>query len=446
MKRLTFPFLFFCFIASTSAADIEFEADHSLPLVYLNVIVNAGSANDPANKLGLATLASQMLLRGTQKNSKSDFFQKLDEIGGSITTEVRAEGVIYKGAVLSENLTAFLDLFEETLVKPKFTAEELQKLKKEIEGQILQNKSEDRPLALYHFYRFFYGNHGYGNPELGTQHSIKTITNGDIIDFYSRYFGAKTITVMGSGAADKSAIEDWVQKVTEKLSALHPEAEAPAPFTKPVIPEGRRALISNKPTTQTQILMGATGMRPEDPGFYAVQLANYTFGGPSFNARLMTEIRVKRGWTYGASNTFRFGKQPRHFAMHMFPKTADTVPAIGLTIKLFEDFVKNGITDEEFTFARDSLVNNSPFNFDTPKKRIDNATTEYLTSFPKGYFRNFADNIDRVSKSDVAPALKSFFKPANLTLLVLGDASKLREPISRLPGFSKPVVKNYLEE
>lgn len=427
--------------------NFHFEKDHSLPITYINIIMGAGSAHDSKDKQGLAYISGHMLLRGTQLNSKTEFNKKLDELGGQIGVDVRPEGTVFRGAVLSENLTPFLALFEEALIKPKFDAEEIRKLKKEVEGQILEQKSSDKTLVIHHFQKFFYGNHPYANPILGTRNSIKNIDNKDVVRFHAKYFGGKTLTLFGSGDENSTDIETWFQNLLLKLSALHPDAVMPAPIEKPVIPSGRRALLVNKPkTTQTQVLLGGIGNRPESPGFYEVQLANHSFGGSSFQARLMTEIRVKRGWTYGAYNSFRFGIQPRHYAMYIFPKLADTIPAVKLTGELFEEFVKNGITQTEYEFARDSLVNNAPFNIDSAKKRLENRTSEFLLNFPDGYYASFADNIAKVKQGAITDALKNFFKPADLTLVIVGDASKLKNDIEKIPGFSKPVIKSYLED
>ncbi len=437
----------FTYAATSDFKQVEFETDRSLPIIYLSVLINAGAVHDEQEKLGLASIASKMLLRGTQKHSKIDFFNELDKLGGTIGVDVRNEGIVFRAAVLSENLEKFLELFEETIVKPKFTAEELIKLKKETIGQILEQKSNDRYLVGYHFNRFFYGNHPYGNPILGTEVSLKNITTKDIIDFYNDYFGSKSITLFGSGDSNSEVIEKWFASVLMKLNALHPEAKSAPIISKPVISSGRRAILINKPnSTQTQILIGGIGIRPEDSGFYAVQLANQSFGGGTFQSTLMQEIRVKRGWTYGINNAFRFGIQPRHFAIHLFPKNADAVPAIELTLKLFENWVKNGITKEDFDYAKQSLVNNSPFNYDTAKKRLENSTQEFLYNFKKGYYKDWSDEINKVSSSDIVPALLETFKPENLTLVVVGDASKLKTSIEKVPGIGKVQVKNYLEE
>lgn len=430
-----------------SWAEFEFEEDNSLPIVYLNIVLDAGAAQDPADKLGLANVASRMLLRGTQLHPKNQFFELINQLGGQIEVDVRNEGTIFRGAVLSENLEKFLSLVEETLTRPKFTSEELTKLKKEVEGLILEQKGNDQALVQYHFSRFFYGSHPYGNPILGTRKGITAINHTDVLNFYSNNFSGKTLHFFGSGAAKKGVIKNWFENLGDKLSAIHPEAKPVAKIAAPEVPSGRRALIVNKPnTTQTQVLLGGKGIRPETSGFYSILLANHSYGGASFNARMMQEIRVKRGWTYGASNSFRFGREPRHFGMYVFPKTADTLPAINLMLTMFNDYISNGIKRDEFDFAKQSLVNNAPFNFDTPRKRLENAVTEYLTGFPRGYNEELAENIAQVDYNDITPSLKAAFNDQNLTLVIVGDASKLKSGVAKLPGFSKPVIKDYRED
>lgn len=444
---ISLALLFAATISKRAEAAVEFEEDFALPIAYLSIVIDSGAAQDPMNKLGLANIASRMLLRGTQQRNKLDFNEQLNRLGGEFEVDVRDEGTVYRGAILSENIEKFLKLVEETLVRPKFTAGELSKLKKEVEGEILERKSNDRALVQTNFYRFLYGNHPYGNPVIGTRAGVKSITYKDIVNYYVAHFGGKTIHLFGTGAVKKEVIESWFTTLSQKLGALHPEADSASEAPQPRLEPGRRTLLVDKPkATQSQVLMGGAGIRPENPAFYPVTLANYSFGGHSFQARLMQEIRVKRGWTYGVTNSFRYGRQPKHYAIHVFPKTKDTAPAIELAAQMLDDWTKNGITPEEFEFAKSSLVNNAPFNYDTSKKRLENATSEYIMNFPHGFFREFAINIAKVAYDEIKPSLRSFFNPNNIALTVVGDAATLKEPLSKLPGFAPPVVKNYLED
>jgi zinc protease len=236
----------------------------------------------------------------------------LNRLGGEFEVDVRDDGTVYSGAVLSENLEPFLTLLGETLSSPKFTAGELAKLKKEVEGEILEVKGNDRALVSYNFSRFFYGDHPYSHPAIGTRKGVKNVTPKDIVRYYVQRFGGKTLQLFGTGAAKKEAIEKWFTALTEKLEALHPEAQ-PAKDVPPTrIHAERRTLLVDKPNiTQSQVLLGGAGMRPETPGFYPILLGNYPFGGQSFEARLMKEVRIKRGWTYGISNSFRYGREKK---------------------------------------------------------------------------------------------------------------------------------------
>ncbi len=445
---LFFVLCFFPFLnLGVAHMKVSFEEDFSLPIVYLNLVLEVGSLHDSPQKLGLANIATEMLLRGTKKQSKEVFLSQLEQLGASLDAIIYPEGVVLHAAVLSENTEKFLSMLEETFLMPLFLESELKKLKKEVEGQILEQKGNDKQLVSLNFSRFFYGTHPYGNPVLGTQKTVAALTKKDVSDFYSQYFHPQNLSFFGSGALEKNRIEKWYQSFSEKLSKLNSKSKKPGPIAEPVIPKEKRILIVDKPkTTQTQILMGGVGFRPEDVGFYSIQLANHSFGGSSFAARMMQELRVKRGWTYGAYNSFKFGKTHRHFAMYFFPKNEDSVPAIKLALELFADFLNKGITKEEFEFAKKSLVNNSPFNYDTSKKRLDNATQEHLLSFPNGYFKDFSSKIESVDFAEIPSVLKKSFNPEQLTLVVVGDAAMLKKDTQSLPGFKQTVVKNYLED
>jgi predicted Zn-dependent peptidase len=128
------------------------------------------------------------------------------------------------------------------------------------------------------------------------------------------------------------------------------------------------------------------------------------------------------------------------------PKTADTAPALKLGIEMVEDLAAKGITSREFHFAQESLVNRAPFDNDTARKRLENETNEYLFSLEHGFFNNLASNTKNISEGDVAPALAQYFKPKNLAIVVLGDASKLKAELSKLPGLIETKVVDYKAE
>ena len=211
----------------------------------------------------------------------------------------------------------------------------------------------------------------------------------------------------------------------------------------------RRLLIVDKPDrTQTQIYLGQVGVRMTDSSFFPLYLGNYAFGGNTFSARLMVEIRVKRGWSYGATSAFRFGTQPRSWSAHLFPASKDAPNALTETLKLVDDLRINGITQDEFAFAQRSLVNSSGFMYNTPQKRVENKLLERTLNLPDGFMISYGPELSKLTLSQVNSALKDFIQPGKVAIEVLGTAKDLKGPISQAAGVSpaQVVVQPYTEE
>jgi len=93
--------LFLHSIHMLRAAEVNFEEDRQLPIVYLNLAIKSGAVSDPKDRLGLTHFMAEMLTRGTQHRSKTEIDQALDQMGAKLEVEVRAESLILRGAVLS---------------------------------------------------------------------------------------------------------------------------------------------------------------------------------------------------------------------------------------------------------------------------------------------------------------------------------------------------------
>jgi zinc protease len=185
-----------------------------------------------------------------------------------------------------------------------------------------------------------------------------------------------------------------------------------------------------------------------DPDFFPLYVGNFILGGPSFSSRLMTEIRVKRGWSYGANSGFRFGIEPRYWRAHLFPASKDSPPALAETLKLIEQLKTGGVTADEFAFAQSSIVNKSGFMYNTPSKRVENALLEKTLDLPAGYMKSYGPSVAHVTRDEVNQAVAKFLKPSELAITVVGTASELKEPLAKAVGIpvNEVVVKSYTQD
>ena len=77
-----------------------------------------------------------------------------------------------------------------------------------------------------------------------------------------------------------------------------------------------------------------------------MHVANIVFGG-MFSSRLMQQIRVQRGWSYGAYSSLPLDRHRQAFSMWTFPKSEDAAACLKLELQMLQDWVNQGITEKE---------------------------------------------------------------------------------------------------
>jgi zinc protease len=429
------------------AIDVLVERDSRLPIAHLNVVIRTGSIADPARKTGLTNFLGDMLLRGTQRHTKEEIDLLLDQWGASLGVETRTESMVVRGSVLSAKLPDFLGLVREVLSQPLFPENEISKLKQETISGILAQQGNDHALVTRKFGEFLFEKHPYGRPIDGLPSEVSTFDRAALVRQHLAVFRKEALLVLGVGDVTEGTLKSWAGTLA---SSLPTRAGAPLPVApKPEFPPVLRLEIVDKPDrTQTQILIGQAGIRMTDPDYYALYLGNVAFGGGSFTSRLMQEIRVKRGWSYGARSNFRFSLQPRSWQVHLFPAEKDTPAALATTLAMIDELRGNGISEKEFALAKQSSINSAAFINDTPKKRIENRILEETLQLPQGFFSGLAKNLEKVRLADVNQALSRFITPDRLTISILGTASRLKKDLADKAGIpaDKVVVVPYTAE
>jgi zinc protease len=432
---------------ASHAMEVSFEEDHSLPVVQVNLALKAGSVTDPAGQAGITNFMGEMLLRGTRSKNKEQIDLALDQMGARLGIETRAESMILRGAVLASQLDRFLALMGEIVTQPSFPENEIRKLKAESVSDLLEELGEDSALESRNFQEFLFAGHPYGKPVNGRIKDVEVFNRAKAMSQYTRYLHDKNLLIVGSGDATQERIKKWADDLAAKLPSGNKPVVTMVPAPKNS--EHRRMMIIDKPDrTQTQMSAGQIGVKMTDADFFPLYVGNFILGGPTFSSRLMDEIRVKRGWSYGANSGFRFGQEPRYWRAHLFPASKDAAPALAETLHLIDQIKKSGVTADEFAFAQSSIVNKSGFMYNTPAKRVENALLEKTLNLPDGFMKSYGPEVAKVTRDRVGSSMASFLKPEQMAITVVGTASELKEPLAKAAGIpvDQVVVKPYTQE
>jgi zinc protease len=171
-------------------------------------------------------------------------------------------------------------------------------------------------------------------------------------------------------------------------------------------------------------------------------VANTAFGG-TFTSILTSEIRIKRGWSYGVGSVFDLYRERGSVGIGMFPKVQDTVPAIELTLKLLHEYLKQGLPADRIASAKEYMINRFPFELETAFKRASMEAGIFLRGKPKDLIQTYTQRVKKVTPKDADKAFAEFLDPDNMVIVVVGPAKDLEKPLRAIKGVKEFVKLPY---
>jgi zinc protease len=399
------------------------ETSRDLPLVRTQVVVARGAAADSPEHDGRTNFASEMMARGAGGKTRAQLDAAFDALGGSLEIVTDYDAVYFEITVLRDKLDAALTLVSDVLLRPDFPADEAEKLKRELRGQLDDLRDDDGSLARRFFARALYGGHPYGRTVLGTEQSIEALDVTAARQWRELSLKPENMMFGFAGDIDEKAARAALERHFAPLARDVPFVP-PAMPPDPPAPAGLRLTLVDKPErTQSQILIGQPAPRWGTDEFTALQVATCAYGG-TFTARLMNEVRSKRGLSYGASARVGQGRGRKSLVVHVFPSLDQTGETLALVLGLHEDLLARGITEEERVFAAGYLAKSAAFGVATPEDRLDLAAHVALCGLPPDWGTSFPSRVRKVTLEDTRAALKNF-SPRDLHLCIVSTAEQL---------------------
>lgn len=415
---------------------------HELPLVDLSISLRTGSAYDPDDKRGLARLFARMLRRGAEGWGGDAIEETIDRYGAEIGVDASPSTITVHAQVIRRNLEKFMELLTALLARPTFPADELARLQRETVAEIIEARDSDRALAGAFFRKTLFGSHPYGRRS--TTKTIPAITRDDVVAFHATHCVRGNLVIGVSGDVDEADVRRLILPLVEAL----PEGAAlPDPTPEPAPIAGRSLLLVDKPArSQTQILLGGLGTKPSDEDHFALHVANTVFGG-TFTARLMNEVRSKRGWSYGAYSRLPIDRRRESFSMWTFPSASDAPACLALELELLESLLRDGITAPELEFAQEFLSESYAFDIDTAYKRARQSVDEELYGLPDDYHTRYVEQVRAVTLAQANEALRRRLSAEALLLVVVGTAAQIEEKIvEAIPRLASKRVVPFEQE
>jgi len=397
-------------------------SDHRLPVVAVRlVLMSAGTIHDPKGMPGIASMTASMLTQGTQTRSAQQFAQAIDFVGGEVSAEAGNDATFATAVVISRDTDLGVDLLSDAVLHPAFSQEELERQRQQALSGLRVEYSDAGYLASAVFDRTVYGDSPYGWPGDGTPDTVAKITRDDLVKFHDSNYAPNESLLAFSGDITPERAFALAEKF---FGAWEKEDVSTEQGAAPTVAHGLHFIVIDKPdAVQTQIRVGKPGIRRDNPDYIPLLVTNRIFGG-GYNSRLNTEVRIKKGLTYGATSSFDANRLAGAFVAGTYTRTPTTAEATKLVVDLIAKMSTGDIAPSELKFAQDYLSGVYPIQSETAGDIATRVLAVAEYGLPDDYNQTYQRQILRVSDSEVKEMAARYFDPQDLDIVLVGNASQ----------------------
>lgn len=377
---------------------------------------------------GLKKLATKLIGRGTSKRNAQEISQQFDFLGASYSFSSNYETFAVNLTSLQQHFEQCLEILFDSLFNSTFSESEIQKVKKEMDADLLFRDSDPDSLCGLAFSSSFYKGHYYQQPFGGFSSSLKEYNQEDLKKVYNSILDNSKIDVFITGSLEDTFLETLNSKYFSQLSSQ-------LFLDQPVFINSntkRHSIIAHKDQSKQVVLkVGQNGIAPTHPDSPAMNMLISLFGG-SILGRLSLLLREQKGYTYGAYA----GISAKSVASEIVAFTSvgneyieDTL--VSLFIE-WERLKNEPIEAEELLRTKQYLLGSYSRLMETPQKLLSMFVKLVQQNLPMEYPLQLIEYYGNLDVNTLNYIKQQHIQPDALTIGLCADSSIIADTVKKL--------------
>ncbi|MEA2164689.1 MAG: zinc protease [Thermoanaerobaculia bacterium] len=403
--------------------------NHNAPLVSMRTLFRSGADYDTPELAGLASLTAELLDEGAGSRDAVRLAEDLGLLGASLGSGADWDASYVSVDTLSRTFDEALAIFADVNRRPMLPEASLDRVRSERLMELLQQKDDPGSIAGKRFSKLIYGGGTYGNTVIGNPESVARITIDDVRRHYATHFVPNHGSIVVAGDVDAEKALDALTRFFGDWPAVDvPER----PRITPIANEASRIYLIDRPTAvQSEIRVGHLGIPRSTEDYFALSVMNALLGGV-FNSRINLNLREKHGYTYGARSMFAFRRQAGPFVVSAPVRNEVTRESVTEVLSELRRIRTGDVEERELEDTKNYMMGSFPSTVQSSSDIAGRLVDMELYDLPQDYFDRYRENIGAVSKSDVEHVAKKYIDPEQVIIVIVGNASQVREPLGTL--------------
>jgi zinc protease len=400
-----------------------------LPLVAASLVFRRGSGVNPIDHPGLASFTARMLQQGTTTRSALQIADRAADLGTNIGTRASVDSSRVGTESLTRNFPEMLELLADVALHPTFPQSEIDRVRSERQGALVQEKDEPFSVATRVSSLVLYGpKYTYGYPDIGTADSLKAIKREDLLQFWEQNYLPTDAALIVTGNMKLGELKPLL----EKQFAEWKGGNAPAPnMGTPETSDAKLILVDRPDAPQTTLVFFSIGPGRSTPDYPQLEVMNSDLGG-LFSSRINMNLREEHGYTYGAGSFFGYHAAPGPFMVYSDVRTDATASATTEVFKELRRMRETLMTPEELKSAKDSIAQSLPGRFEHAAETLGTFAEIYVYDLPLDYFSLLPGQLYAVTAEQAQAAAQRYIQLDKITVLAVGDRAKIEAEMKKL--------------
>jgi zinc protease len=396
----------------------------NVPKVTVNLALRTGNLNESKELLGVADITGELLKEGTTTLSSSALAESVAKMGSSLNVGVGADETTVSTDVLSEFGPDAVKLVADAIEHPLLPESELARLKANLLRQVALAKSQPGQIALARFRKLLYGDHPYGDI-LPTEETLNKLSIDDVKKFYAANYGAARTHLYVAGKFDTAAVKKAIaESFSGWAKGLAAAPNVPKPKTQRLLD------VTDRPgAPQSTLYLGLPVADPTSADTIPLAVTNALLGG-SFASRITSNIREQKGYTYSPRSQVSARYHDAYWAEIADVTTAVTGASLKEIFGEIDRLQKEAPSAAELQGIQSYLSGLFVIQNSTRQALIGQLRFVDLQGLGEDYLKTYVQKVNAVTPADVQKMTAQYIKPEQMTIVVVGDKSKITEQLA----------------
>lgn len=380
--------------------------NHAAPVAAFQVWLHVGSHDELDDERGLAHLHEHMLFKGTPTRGVGAIAADIEAAGGNINAWTSQDQTVYHIVMPSHAWRAGLEVLADAVCHPLFDPDELER---EIEVVVEEIKrSEDSPSRVLYrrLFELIWAGHPYALPVLGTEQSVRSMTQARMRAFYDKHYTAPNATVVAVGDFDPEEVRAEVQRLFADLAATQPPARVNAPEPRP--PAAAAALPTTFSESRLVYAFPAPGLsHPDVPALDVLAIVL----GQGDSSRLFREVRRDQGLVNDIGASCYTPERCGMFSVSLLTSRDRLKPALEASLDVLARLLETGIDELELEKARNIVLSEATYKLETVQGMANSMGYYQVTCDDPDWEQGYHAAVARLRTSDVLRAARTWLRP-----------------------------------